>query len=260
MTKEEKTTVANTTKNEIAVIDFAADSGKGNENITGKDLAIPMLQLLQINSPQVNEDDALYIDGAKPGDIMDTVTKAIYSKREGLKIVLSAYFSEFVEWRPRDTGGGLVARHQINTPLAQQATKDKETGKLFLSNGNTLVETHYHIGVMRNKDGALTWVIIPMTSTKLPISKKLNKIIMDVRVAGPNGPIQPARFASVFTLNSVTQENAKGKFYNYDFKRDGLIDDVELYKAAKELNTAFEQGQVIVQVVEEEPKPENKTY
>lgn len=262
MTAKEKTVeneLQTTKKNELAVIDFAADTGKGNENLTGRDLAIPMLQLLQTNSPQTMEEEAKYIEGARPGDMLDTVTKTAYSKKEGIKIVFAAYFSEYVEWKPREQGGGLVARHPINSPLASQAKKDKDTGKLILPNGNNLVETHYHMGVMRNKEGALTWLIIPMTSTKLPVSKKLNKVIMDTRIEGPNGPVQPARFASVFTLNSTSQENAKGKFYNYDFKREGLVEDPELYQAAKELNKAYNDGQVLVQVLEEEVA-ENTTY
>ncbi len=241
-------------QNEVAVINFEADAGLGNENVTGNDIAIPMLQVLQTNSPQVDEDNDKYIDGAKPGDLLDTASQTIYSKDKGIEIVFAAYFSEYVEWKPRDIGGGLAGRHPITSSLATSAKRDG--GKLILANGNNLVETHYHIGVMKNAAGALTWVIVPMTSTKIPVSKKLNKVVMDARVNG----VQPPRFANRILLKSVKQENAKGKFYNFGFDYLGLVEDAQIYLAAKELNAAFTAGKVMVPVEEPEAPAENSDY
>ena len=52
---------------------FEADANQGAQNISQEDLALPFLKVLGQLSPEVNERDAKYVEGAKPGKIINTV-------------------------------------------------------------------------------------------------------------------------------------------------------------------------------------------
>ena len=68
----------------FGVADFEADAGAGMENVTADDLQIPFLSILQSNSPQLDESEGKYIDGAKAGMILNTVTNEIFDGKIGL--------------------------------------------------------------------------------------------------------------------------------------------------------------------------------
>ena len=54
---------------------FEADAGMGMENVGSEDVKIPFLRILQDLSPQVKEGKGEYIQGAKPGMIINSVSK-----------------------------------------------------------------------------------------------------------------------------------------------------------------------------------------
>jgi len=87
----------------LAKINFAEDANIGLENITAQDLAIPFLALIQKTSPQIEE-----IEGCKPGMIFNTVSNKLYKE---LIVLPCGYKRSFVEWKPREKGGGYVGEH-----------------------------------------------------------------------------------------------------------------------------------------------------
>ena len=85
------------------IISFEEDANIGLESIGKGDLAIPFLTILQSNSPQLMEDKSL-----RPGMIYDTVLKKGY---EEILVTPCNYEKQYIEWTPREQGGGLVATH-----------------------------------------------------------------------------------------------------------------------------------------------------
>ena len=106
--------VAVKSKNEIATGDISADliiksAGRGLENITNDDITIPRLAIVQAGSPQRKKKDEKYIEGAEEGNIFNTVTNQLYS--DSITVIPCGYRKSYVEWVPREKGGGLVAVH-----------------------------------------------------------------------------------------------------------------------------------------------------
>ena len=70
-------------------------SGLGNENITQDHLQTPRVKQLQQLSNEVDENHSEYIEGAKPGDFVNTVTNKLLGRE--LYIINLLFKEEFVD-------------------------------------------------------------------------------------------------------------------------------------------------------------------
>lgn len=123
------------------------DAGRGISD-NPNDVGIPFIAVLQDMSPQVKTRDEKYIEGAQVGMLFNTETRELYP--HGVAFLPVHYESCQVEWVPRDSGGGFVAKHPYDTPLLQAAAPNPAgKGPPRLASGNDLVETRYWYGFFR---------------------------------------------------------------------------------------------------------------
>ena len=66
---------------------YGDDAGSGWENTGTEDFTIPFLAILQSMSPQVQETEAEFIEGAKAGMLINTATQELYDGKEGVELV-----------------------------------------------------------------------------------------------------------------------------------------------------------------------------
>ena len=66
---------------------FEADASAGSQNITQEDLALPFLKVLGQLSPEINKQNAKFINGAEPGMIVNSVTKELYNGTKGIEVI-----------------------------------------------------------------------------------------------------------------------------------------------------------------------------
>ena len=70
---------------------FEADAGAGSQNIAQDDLALPFLKVLGQLSPEINKQNAKFINGAEPGMIVNSVTKELYDGKKGIDVIPVSY-------------------------------------------------------------------------------------------------------------------------------------------------------------------------
>jgi hypothetical protein len=215
-TKKEVTTAPGA----LAAIDYGAYAGMGFETHTAEDYAVPFLGILQSNSPLVETTTA------KPGMLLNTVTKETFDGKKGVAFIPAATQHVFVEWKPRTLGGGFVAMHPLDSDLVTTAKKDQEFGKYKVQKGNPnsndLVETYYIYGILVKEDGSHEQSIIAFTSTKNAIYKQWMTRAKTIQVTQPNGTrIVPPLFAHRYRVTTIGQKNAKGSFFNFQSTYDG---------------------------------------
>jgi len=123
----------------------------------------------------------------------------------------------FVEWVPRDAGGGFVAIHDINSELVLKAKENSEEfGKLKLKNGNDLIETFYMYGITCDDEDATGLAVIAFTSTKIKVYKRLNTRLNTFLLKQPDGrKVRPPLYAHRLRITTASEENNKGKFHNF---------------------------------------------
>jgi hypothetical protein len=219
----------------IDIADLATVSGAGLETIRGSDLAIPFLQILQQLSPEVNEGKSDYVEGAKPGMVINSVTNQLYdTKKTAIRFVPCSFTKLFVEWRPRESGGGIVCSHSDPAILTQCHKNEK--GQDVLPNGNIISTTAYHFGLVITENGEEK-VLIPMSSTQLKNSRRWLSLITTVKLQGPNGPFTPPMFAFEYLLKTHLEENSKGSWYGWNIELGEQVKEKRLFLEAK---TAYE--------------------
>jgi len=219
----------------LAVIDFAADAGMGMEGMTSQDMAIPFFNILQKLSPQLDT-----LQNAKAGNIFNTVTEEVF---KDIVVIPCAYKREFVEWKPREQGGGLVGQHSITSAAVTDAKN--VNGKLTTPSGNILVETAYHFVLRVELDtGVMEPGLITMSSTQLKKNRRWNSLMNNLKIKGPNGMVTPARFSHMYKLGSVGEQNDKGAWMGWTIDIVGPVTEPGLYQAARDFAQQVGSGLV----------------
>jgi hypothetical protein len=217
MSKDNKTTtaVAEVKNTAVAVAgdyDYGADAGVGFEGTTSNDLSIPFIGILQSNSPQIDGDNP--VEGAKPGMLINTVTGELISGDVGQTFIPVHYDRAFVEWTPRDKGGGFVGLHDPNSELVKtMVEKHKgQKGKIILANGNELIETEYCYCLLLETDAKTVagFAVLSLTSTKLTPFRKFKTSLFMLKG-------KPPLFVNRAVMKTAKQKNDKGTFYNASF-------------------------------------------
>ena len=223
---------------------FEADANQGSQNITQDDLALPFLKVLGQLSPEVNERDGKHVEGAKPGMILNTVTKEIYDGTEGINVLPAHYERKLVEWQDRgDSKGAPVAIHNAESDIMSQTTRDKSY-KDRLPNGNYIENTANHFVIVLGKSPSTA--LISMKATQLKISRAWNSVMMGLKLQGKNGMFTPPTYSHIYKLKTVQMSNDKGTWFGWDVKMVGPIEDKSVYDIAKSFAEKVGKGDVQV--------------
>ncbi len=212
---------------------YAGMAGEGMEKVGAEDLALPFIALLQQLSPQVNESDERFIDGAKAGLFMNTVTGKLTDK---LLVVPVYYDKSWVEWIPRDSGGGFVASYG-----------SKEDAARGMEQGNDIVETgaHYLLVISgEGEDTPIEYAVLTCTSSKLKVSRQWNSIMaMQVMKNGAGDTFTLPSFAKMYTLSSVPAKNRSGQaYFNIAIELVEGLNEAPIVAAAKDFRKAVAAG------------------
>ena len=196
-------------------------SGLGNENVSTEHLQTPRVKLLQQMNPEVDKNHDAYIEGSEPGHFINSVTNENYGTE---LYVINVHFKEdFVLWRKRDAGGGL-----IGTYSSQQAALDHLAKEGLADADHEIMQTQSHLLLRKDPEtGELikTPFLMDFASSKLRVSREWNTQI---------NQLGGDRFSALWKLSSMqTQNRSAQKFYNLTAENQGWVTE-EDYKYAKE--------------------------
>jgi len=240
-----------TKKNEVAeaknnlpamAMNFDEDAGQGYEEADRDSFAIPFIAILQALSPQVDESEGAYIEGAKQGMFMNTVTSDVFDGAEGLELVPVHYSRAFTEWGLRENGGGFKGEHAVEEGLHLDVTLD-EKKRAVMPNGNQIVDTRNHYVLVKTKNG---WqpIILSFTSTQLKKSRKWMTSMNQIQVERTDGSTYtPPMFAHHYKMTTVKEKNDQGSWFGYKIERLGFVESPEVYEAAKAFREVIKSGE-----------------
>jgi hypothetical protein len=214
----------------------------GFENMGADDLAIPFIVILQSNSPQCKKGPEK-IPGAEEGDFYNTVTREVFKAE--IKIVPCAYQKAYVEWVPRNQGGGFVRQHQDESILNQTTRIEDDNGRRdVLPNGNIVVTTAYHYCLLVKEDGDIERVVLSFTSTQLKKSRRWNTQMLNRKIEVNGKKITPAMYSQIYTMATVEESNDQGSWCGWDITDPVTIEEPELYITARKFHTDVTKGNV----------------
>ncbi len=169
----------------MAEFDYGDDAGQGFENQDMSDRKLPIVELLQSNSPEVAESKGKVWAGM----FRNTVTNEFY---EEVYFVPAITDHCWTEWIGRDDGGGFKGRHPKNAKIVAEAVARNDgraIGKLKVPQpkddkgkpqpDHELVESFEIYGILYDgkTDEELGFAMIPFTSTKIKVYKAWNSAI-----------------------------------------------------------------------------------
>jgi hypothetical protein len=126
---EPQTTIAPTpkpTETALEIFSYEGDEGGGFERQTMADRKLPLIVILQANSPQVAESRG----AIKPGQIFNTVTGEALDEITFVPAITDRCWLQYIPRDPDGGGGGFRGRHPYESPLAADAVK-KNGGRAF---------------------------------------------------------------------------------------------------------------------------------
>lgn len=216
-----------------------ADAGKGISTAQ-EDNLVPLIYVIQPLSPQADKrDQAKYIEGAEPGSIwLKNAPEPIVPGDEGIIFQPCFFQKNWVEWIPRDNGGGLVGITET-CPAEAKPVKENNVTRFVMPNGNEVKETRYHYGFVHLGDERLPYCI-PLTSTGHTVSRDLmSRMRSKVTASGARAP----SWAFLYKLTSVPKQNKKGRWFQFALEDVGFVESMEDYNIGKALYQSLEKGE-----------------
>ena len=220
----------------------AEDAGKGVSTLA-EDNLVPLIYILQAQSPQCNRRSPDYVEGAESGSIWlrNSGLPAIDGE-EGLLFQPCYFQKDWVEWVPRSAGGGYVGRHEEMPPEAEEKNIDPQNPeKKFwvLPNGNTVVETRYHIGYVILEDGRAMPYVIPMSSSAHTASRGWMFLMNSRQLGSAKAP----SWAGLYRLKTKERTNKSGTWFTWDITDAGWVASPEDYARGADLHESFARGE-----------------
>lgn len=279
MTKETKSDKAMTpppASTAIEVFDYEGDEGGGFENQTAADRKLPMLVILQSNSPEVAASKGkLYA-----GQIYNTITE---EATDYVEIVAATTDHCWLQFVPRDAGGGFRGRHKLDSQVLADAVKrnkGRAFGKLPVPGGidpktgkqepdNELVEA-FEVYAITTKDNEVTgFATMSFTSTKIKAYKAWNTQLGMFQLNVNGKKVTVPLFAHRVKISTVAETNKHGTFFvpviepaagGTDLRASLMAKTDPRYQAAKKLREDVNAGlaRAAYETVTQDAAPDNE--
>ena len=232
---------------DLATVDYGDYGNAGFENTSQDDFSIPFLDILQGQSPEVES-----LPNAKPGMFHNTVTDDLFDGKEGVSVIVVGTNHEYVEWVPRNKGGGIVGRHAVDSDIVRRARESAESfNDLKTPEGNELVETFYAYLILNLPEGP-TPAVLSNTSTRIkPYKAMMTKANMIMVPTADGRKVKPPLFAHKFRLTTEKRKNNDGEWHTYVVAFDSpdksalgarLAPTDELFQAAAAFHDVIKAG------------------
>jgi hypothetical protein len=228
---------------------FEQFAGGGFDEMRAEDVAIPFIRILAQLSPEVNKRDGKYINGAEAGMLLNTVQNRAYDGEKGILVIPCYYAPRYIEWKPRNSGGGFVASYTPEEAARFKTTRN-DRNEDILPNGNLLVNTAQFFVLFLHDEGVQR-ALISMSSTQLKKGRKWNAQMGALTGKGKNGTFTLPMFSSVYRLKTVAEANDKGDWFGWEISRERALDpanpeDADLVQQAVAFMQSVKAGDVKV--------------
>jgi hypothetical protein len=240
-------------------INFVGDARVGQEGMSMLDYAIPRLAVLQDLSPQVKQDNPLYIEGAEPGDICDVVGGQLYDANEGTLVIPVSYRRTHIEWVTRKKGGGFVADHGPSGDIIAKCERG-ERGELTLPNGHEVkITAEYFVFLIEDEaSGETRPFVVSMTGSQMKKARRWNTLINQFRVPVEGGEsFNPAMFYRTYKFTTIPESNQQGSWFGWVITPDKNVVDLpngeKIYIDARDFRESIKAGRVAATRPMEEP-------
>ena len=199
------------TTNNVAAVEhnaWDAYADQGYEETTPNDLARNFVYVLQALSPPVRQRRMM------EGNLWITGVDIEIDREIGLNFIPVYSQQRYIEWVPRDSGGGFVAARIPGDPEVVKAISEGSFGKYHTDKGNDLVQTFHLFAIAELLPNVWRPICFPITSTKIKKYNGLRSQLDLLRL--PSGRPYPL-FAHVCKATTIFEKKSGQEYYNIVF-------------------------------------------
>ncbi len=237
----------------LAVPSFMGDmAGQGMERIASSDLEIPRIKLLQALSPELETHNE-----TKQGQFWHTIAEVVMGST--LKFVPVYVDQSFILWRPRNQGGGILARAQdgihwspdhgefavelpgkraVTWKIAKTVAASglAEWGTMDPSDPNSppaATRMYNIVGIFPDCAPELSPTVITLQRSAITVARKfLGKLKIS----------QAPSFGQLYTMEAVKDTNAQSQeYWSYKFTMAGFVESEERFNQYKAVYEGFKR-------------------
>ena len=226
------------------VMDDIFETAGDGAAFDSSEMQIPFVRILQAMSPQLSKKKPEYIEGATQGDVFNTVTSQYWDGDIGITVVPCYQTTKYLEFVPREQGGGFQVEIPANDPDLTKTTR--EGAREILPNGHELVRSDQHYCLVVEEDGSFQPAVIDMKSSQLKVSRRWKTQIAMQKVKHPKSGqmVTPAVYATVWRISTTEESNDQGTWGNYQVAKEGLVSSRDLLMEAKAFRESIMAGEV----------------
>lgn len=203
---------------------------RGNENVKTEDLVIPRLEVVQGLSEAVQTGKPGYIEGAKQGDLINSVTNENYGKEV---FVVNVHFAKlWLVWKDYNKGGGFFGAFP-DPEAAAERLAEVVKAREALEEDLESIDTPQHLCLLVKPDGRVEEIILALAKTKAKVSRAWNTMI---RLTGRD------RFGKVYRVTTAMEKNKKGQEYWNFVVADAGFPAKPLFQRAENLHKSIAVG------------------
>lgn len=224
--------------------DIFEHAGEG-ASFDSSEMMIPFVRLAQALSPQLNKKKPEFIEGLSVGDAFNSVTGDRWDGETGITVVVCFQCTKYLEFIPREQGGGFRGEIDPRDPILQRTVRDSVTNREILPHGNECVKTDQNFCLLLGEDGMYQPVVIDMKSTQLKVSRRWKTQIAMRKLKNPKTGLMvtPPVYATTWQLHAVEETNEKGDFYNWVVTPGETLTSRDIYEAAKAFRASVIKGE-----------------
>ena len=189
------------------------------------ELLIPWLRIVGSTSAFIKRNKPEFVEGAKEGDIIDTVSRRLRSTQA---VIFVKYERHYTTWKP---GGGKVVRQWFADSTGYDAASFPEGltyGSKIDADGNEIADTPtYYILAVDFETGECTPMTMAWGSTQAKKTKRLNALATADLADPETGEVESRLiYSTVFDIGTVAESNADHSWYGWSFSPGPLVWDV----------------------------------
>lgn len=238
---EQTAVVEDTTKANLPATagdDFYQDAGAGAENVTSRDVMVPWYKILQALSPECNKRGNEHVEGAEPGEFMDSATQEVYSGTDGILVVPVYFMVRYTKWEP--DRGALVEDYGGDSTAYAAAAPIPKSSKRKASDGNEITETPTWYVLHVTEDGVAKRAVLSFSSSQVKKSRRWMSNCLSIQLDKPGGGkfVAPL-FYSSWRLTTVPEDNESGNWMGFSIKMEKPIMQLEGGADIRDMARAF---------------------
>jgi hypothetical protein len=212
------------------------------DDIKKDDKLIPYLLLVQATSGYVQRGDKDFVEAARPGDIIDSLTR---EPRQRVAFVPVQFQTTYTEWKPNR--GGMV--RQWGSDASKYDASGTAYGTRTTAEGNDIVPSASYFGLIVFEDASTMPVVLNMSGSQFKKSRRLNSLIEMQRITKPDGTtFKPPMYSKVYALSSVQEKNELGTWFGWHIEPGSLLLQVQggsaIFDEAQKLRDEIAAGTV----------------